>query len=89
MMKTHKLNTNVGNKGKYFKGGGGKGEVYLENRFVAFMNLMVARRMALLSWSLIDSSPYKYSFSSSDRLFKLFLIKIGITSVASNALLLA
>ena len=65
------------------------GTVYIENRFVSFMNFMVARRMTLLSWSFMESFPYKYNFSLLDRWFKLFLIKIGITSVASNVLLFA
>ena len=43
---------------------------------------MVARRMALLSLSFIESFPYKYNLSSSDRCVRLFLIKIGITLVA-------
>ena len=43
------------------------GEVYIENRFVSFMNFIVATRMALLSLSLMESFPYKYNFSSSDR----------------------
>ena len=37
----------------------------------------------------MELCPYKYNFSSFDRWFKLFLIKIGITSVASDALLIA
>ena len=53
------------------------------------MNFIVARRMDLLSWSFIKPFPYKYKFSSSERWFKLFRINIGITSVASNTLLVA
>ena len=43
------------------------GEVYIENRFVSFMYFIVARRMVLLSLSVMESFPYKYNFSSPDR----------------------
>ena len=56
---------------------------------MSFTNFIVARKMALLSWPFMESFPYKYNFSSSDRWFKLFLIRNGITSVASDSILIA
>ena len=44
----------------------GAGEINIENRFVYFMNFIVARRIVLLSVSLMESFPYKYNLSSSD-----------------------